>query len=78
MAKKALSGTKSPKIRNYKAANPSASPMAIADALAKTGIAVTAQFVSIVLRKAKKKGSAECLVECVLTRFHLLAASILR
>ena len=38
MAKKAKSGNKSSSIRDYKAANPDASPKAIAEALNKTGL----------------------------------------
>ena len=57
MGKKAQSGVnKSLAIRDYKAANPTASPKEIAGALAKTGVAVTPQFVSTVLSNARKKG----------------------
>jgi hypothetical protein len=57
MAKKAKSGpNKSLEIRNYKAANPTASPKEIAEALTKEGVPVSAQFVSTVLSNAKKKG----------------------
>ena len=57
MAKKAKSGpNKSLEIRNYKEANPTASPKEIAEALGKSGIVVSAQFVSTVLSNAKKKG----------------------
>jgi hypothetical protein len=56
MAKKAQGGTnKSLAIRNYKAANPTASPKEIAEALGKQGTSVSAQFVSTVLSNAKKK-----------------------
>lgn len=56
MARKAKSGNKSAAIRDYKAANPSAAPKEIAEALGKSGSSVTAQFVSTVLSNAKKKG----------------------
>ncbi|QDU29221.1 hypothetical protein ETAA8_43280 [Anatilimnocola aggregata] len=57
MAKKAKSGpNKSLAIRNYKVTNPSASPKEIAEALSKTGMEVTPQFVSTVLSNAKRKG----------------------
>jgi hypothetical protein len=58
MAKKAKSGgpNKSLLIREYKAANPTATPKEIAEALSKTGTAVSAQFVSTVLSNARKKG----------------------
>jgi len=57
MAKKAKSGpNKSLEIRNYKEANPTASPKEIAEALNKSGLSVSAQFVSTVLSNAKKKG----------------------
>jgi len=57
MAKKAKGGpNKSSEIRNYKDANPTASPKEIAEALGKQGIGVSAQFVSTVLSNAKKKG----------------------
>ena len=57
MAKKAKSGpNKSLEIRNYKAANPDAAPKEIAEALTKTGLSVSAQFVSTVLSNAKKNG----------------------
>lgn len=57
MAKKAKAGlNKSLEIRNYKAANPSASPKEVAEALTKTGLSVSPQFVSTVLSNAKKKG----------------------
>jgi hypothetical protein len=57
MAKKAKSGlNKSSAIRDYKKANPTASPKQIAEALTKTGLAVSPQFVSTVLSNAKKKG----------------------
>jgi len=56
MARKAKSGTnKSAAIREYKAANPTASPKEIAEALGNSGLAVSAQFVSTVLTNAKKK-----------------------
>lgn len=54
MAKKA-SANKSQVIRDYKAANPSAAPKEIAESLSKTGVEVSAQFVSTVLSNAKKK-----------------------
>lgn len=58
MAKKAKNGpNKSLEIRNYKTANPSASPKEIAEALTKTGLSVSPQFVSTVLSNAKKKGA---------------------
>ena len=47
---------KSVAIRDYRAANPEAPPKAIAEALAKMGISVSAQFVSTVLSNAKRKG----------------------
>ena len=57
MAKKAKGGpNKSSAIRDYKAANPTAAPKEIAEALAKDGLVVSAQFVSTVLSNAKKKG----------------------
>jgi hypothetical protein len=56
MARKAKSGNKSAAIRDYKAANPTASPKEIAEALGKSGMEVSAQFVSTVLSNAKKKG----------------------
>lgn len=57
MAKKAKGGpNKSLEIRNYKEANPTASPKEIADALGKQGVSVSAQFVSTVLSNARKKG----------------------
>ncbi len=57
MAKKAKGGpNKSAEIRKYKDANPTASPKEIAEGLGKTGLAVSAQFVSTVLSNAKKKG----------------------
>ena len=57
MAKKSRGGlNKSLEIRNYKAANPTASPKEIAEALSKTGMSVSAQFVSTVLSNARKKG----------------------
>jgi hypothetical protein len=57
MAKRAKGGpNKSLEIRNYKAANPSASPKEIAEALSKGGMSVSAQFVSTVLSNARKKG----------------------
>ena len=57
MAKKSKSGTnKSQAIREYKAANPKATPKEIVEALAKTGLAVSPQFVSTILSNAKKKG----------------------
>jgi hypothetical protein len=57
MSRKAKSGSnKSAAIRVYKAANPSASPKEIAEALEKSGLSVSAQFVSTVLSNARKKG----------------------
>ena len=57
MARKSKSGSnKSAAIREYKAANPSAGPKDIADDLEKSGVSVTAQFVSTVLSNAKRKG----------------------
>ena len=56
MARKAKSGNKSAAIRDYKTANPTASPKEIAEALSKSGMEVSAQFVSTVLSNAKKKG----------------------
>jgi hypothetical protein len=57
MAKKSKSGAnKSQTIRDYKAANPNASPKEIVEALGKTGLAVSPQFVSTILSNAKKKG----------------------
>src|SRR5687768_2537061 len=56
MAKKAKGSTnKSLAIRNYKDANPTAGPKEIAEALSKTGMSISAQFVSTVLSNAKKK-----------------------
>ncbi|WP_254508159.1 hypothetical protein [Anatilimnocola floriformis] len=56
MAKKKSGPNKSSSIRDYKAANPDASPKEIAEALGKTGLDVSPQFVSTVLSNAKKKG----------------------
>lgn len=57
MARKAKSGTnKSAAIRDYKAANPIASPKEISEALSKSGMEVSAQFVSTVLSNAKRNG----------------------
>lgn len=57
MAKKSKSGqNKSQVIREFKAANPSATPMEIAEALNKTGLSVSPQFISTVLSNARKKG----------------------
>jgi len=57
MAKKAKSGpNKSLEIRNYKSANPTATPKEVAEALGKSGVSVSAQFVSTVLSNARKKG----------------------
>jgi hypothetical protein len=56
MARKAKTGNKSAAIRDYKAANPTAAPKEIADALGKSGVSISAQFVSTVLSNAKKKG----------------------
>ena len=57
MARKSKSAAnKSAAIRDYKAANPTAGPKEIAQALGKSGIPVTAQFVSTVLSNAKRKG----------------------
>lgn len=47
---------KSAAIRDYAAANPSAKPREIAEALATEGISVTPHIVSQVLYNAKKKG----------------------
>ena len=55
MAKKAGGPSKSKAIRDYKAANDGAGPKAIAEALAKDGIKVSAGFVSTVLSNARKK-----------------------
>ncbi len=56
MARKSRSGVnKSAAIRSYKAANPTASPKEIADALKKEGTITSAQFVSTVLSNARKK-----------------------
>lgn len=56
MAKKSAIGkNKSQAIREYKAANSSASPKEIATALHSSGLSVSAQFVSTVLSNAKKK-----------------------
>jgi hypothetical protein len=57
MAKKAKGGpNKSLEIRNYKTDNPTATPKEIAEALNKSGLSVSAQFVSTVLSNARKKG----------------------
>jgi len=48
---------KSAAIREYAAANPSAKPREIAEALAAQGISVTSHIVSQVLYNAKKKGN---------------------
>jgi hypothetical protein len=57
MARKAKPGSnKSAAIREYKAANPTAAPKEIAESLSKTGLPVSAQFVSTVLSNAKKNG----------------------
>jgi hypothetical protein len=53
---KKKSSNKSQLIRDFKAANPSAAPKQIAEALGKSGLDVSAQFVSTVLSNAKKKG----------------------
>ena len=53
MARKAKPGSnKSAAIRDYKAANPTAAPKEIAESLSKTGLPVSAQFVSTVLSNA--------------------------
>ena len=58
MARKAKKGSnKSAAIREYKAANPTAGPREIAEALSKSGQTITAQFVSTVLSNAKRNGS---------------------
>jgi hypothetical protein len=57
MSRKAKSGSnKSAAIRDYKAANPTAGPTEIAEALSKSGSSVSAQLVSTVLSNAKKQG----------------------
>lgn len=58
MAKKAKSGgvNKSAEIRNYKEANPAATPKEIAEAMGKLNLSVSAQFVSTVLSNHRKKG----------------------
>lgn len=58
MARKAKASgpNKSLEIRNYKDANPTAAPKEIVEALAKSGVEVTAQFVSTILSNAKRKG----------------------
>ncbi len=57
MAKRSKNGTnKSQAIRDFKAANPSASPKEVAEALSKSGITTTPQFISTVLSNARKKG----------------------
>lgn len=57
MARKAIATVnKSLAIRDYKAANATASPKEIAAALVKDGVTVSAQFVSTVLSNARKKG----------------------
>lgn len=53
---KSVGPNKSDAIRTYKAANPAAMPKEIAAVLGKTGIIVSAQFVSTVLSNAKKAG----------------------
>lgn len=55
MARKAGGPSKSKAIRDYKADNEDAGPKAIAEALAKDGIKVSAGFVSTVLSNARKK-----------------------
>src|SRR4029450_8559244 len=55
MAKKAGGPSKSKAIRDYKAANADAGPKAIAEALGKDGMKVSAGFVSTVLSNARKK-----------------------
>ncbi|TWT74934.1 hypothetical protein [Allorhodopirellula solitaria] len=55
MAKKKSSGVnKSQAIRDYYAANPTAKPMEVADAMKAQGIDVNAQFVSTVKSNSKK------------------------
>ncbi len=55
MAKKKSNGVnKSQAIRDYYAANPSAKPMEVADAMKAEGIDVNAQFVSTVKSNSKK------------------------
>jgi len=55
MAKKSGGPSKSKAIRDYKAAHDDAGPKAIAEALSKDGIKVSAAFVSTVLSNARKK-----------------------
>lgn len=47
---------KSQAIRDYKAANPTATPAEMSTALSKQGVKVSPQFVSSVLSDAKRKG----------------------
>jgi len=55
MAKKSGGPSKSQAIRDYKADHADAGPKAIAEALGKEGVKVSAQFVSTVLSNARKK-----------------------
>jgi len=55
MAKRAGGPSKSKAIRDYKESNASAGPKAIAEALGKDGVKVSAAFVSTVLSNARKK-----------------------
>ncbi len=55
MARKAGGPSKSKAIRDYKSAHEDAGPKAIAEALAKDGVKVSAGFVSTVLSNARKK-----------------------
>lgn len=50
---------KSAKIREYKAANPSATPKAIVDGLAKSGLKVSYALVSNILYRGKKRPTAK-------------------
>lgn len=62
MAKKSSAPNKSQTIRDYVAANPTAKPKAIAEALSKKGLDVNAQYVSTILsndRKSKTKRRAK-------------------
>ncbi|MDX1945901.1 MAG: hypothetical protein SFU86_10930 [Pirellulaceae bacterium] len=56
MAKKSGGPNKSLAIRTYKEDHADAGPKEIAEALGKSGVKVTPQFVSTVLSNAKKKG----------------------
>jgi len=59
MAKKKSGVNKSQAIRDYVAANPTAKPNEVANALSKEGVSVTPQFVSTVKSMSKRKKGAK-------------------